>query len=56
MTKVTSAAILTLKKPGMMSKRGRKDIADWLRKQAAFFLRHGDEYSKTRFTARYLYR
>jgi len=56
MVKEKSAAILTLKEPGRMSKRGRKDIADWLRRQAAYFLRHGDKYSETRFTARYLYR
>lgn len=56
MAKEKSAAILTLKKPGVMSKRGRKSIADWLRQQASFLLKHGDQYSKTRFTARYLYR
>ena len=54
--KEKTAAILTIKEAGRMSKRGRQDIAAWLRKQAAFFLRYGDKYSETRFTARYLYR
>ena len=54
--KEKSAAILTIKEPGTMSKRGWKDIAAWLRRQATFFLRYGDKYSETRFTARYLYR
>ena len=51
-----SAAVLTIKEPGRMSKRGRADIAAWLRRQASFLLKHGDRYSDTRFTARYLYR
>ena len=55
-TKEQSAAILTLKAPGHMSKRGRKSIADWLRRQASFLLKYGDKYSETRVTARYLYR
>ena len=54
--KEKSAAILTIKEAGLMSKRGRKDIATWLRRQAAFFLWYGDKYSEKRFTARYLYR
>ena len=54
--KEKSAAILTIKEAGRMSKRGRQDIAAWLRRQAAYFLRYGDKYSETRFTARYLYR
>ena len=50
-----SAAILTIKRPGTMTKRGRAYIAKWLRRQALLFEKHGDVYSKTRFTARYLY-
>lgn len=37
-----------------MSKKGRKDIADWLRRQAGFLERSGSLLSK-RFTARYIY-
>ncbi len=51
-----SAAILTIKKPGKMSPSGRRAIAGWLKKQAAYFLKYGKEYSDTRFVARYLYR
>jgi hypothetical protein len=54
--KEKSAAVITIREPGRMSKRGRKAIAQWLRKQAEHFLKHGDQYSETRFTARYLYR
>ena len=53
--KTKSAAIVTLNQPGLMTKRGRKQIAAWLRKQAECFEKHGDQYSKTRFHARYLY-
>jgi hypothetical protein len=51
-----SAAVLTIKRAPAMTKKGRKDIAAWLRRQANMLLRHGDQYSETRFTARYLYR
>jgi hypothetical protein len=54
--KERSAAVLTIHEPGRMTARGRRDIVAWLRRQAAYFLRHGEQYSETRFTARYLYR
>lgn len=54
-SKIQSAAILTVRDAPGMTKRGRKQIAAWMRRQAAFFEKHGDNYSK-RFTARYLYR
>jgi hypothetical protein len=38
-----------------MTKRGRKDVARWLRRQAGFLERHADQLSH-RFTARYIYR
>jgi hypothetical protein len=50
-----SAAILTIKNAEKMTKKGRADIADWLRKQARFLTKHGDKYAKG-FRARYLYR
>lgn len=51
-----SAAILTLKKPGDMSASGRKNIAAWLKKQAANLLKYGKDYNDTGdFRARYLY-
>ena len=53
--KQKSAAILTIHKAPEMSKRGRKAIANWLRRQADFLEHHADELSK-RFTARYIYR
>jgi hypothetical protein len=53
--KEQSAAILTIKSPGKMSKKGRRDIAKWLERQAKNLLADGDKYTDGRFTARYLY-
>lgn len=47
------AARLTVFDASMMTKRGRKRIANWMRKQADAIEQFGTEYSK-RFTARYL--
>ena len=53
---MNSAAVLTLKKPGTMTDKGRKEIAAWLRKQAANLLKYGKDYNDTGdFRARYLY-
>lgn len=52
--KEQSAAILTIKDAPNMTKRGRKNIAMWLRRQAGFLDKHADKLSR-RFTARYLY-
>ena len=52
---VKSAAIVTIQAPGKMSDKGRRDIAKWLRMHANYLLRHGKEYTKGRFTGRYLY-
>lgn len=51
-----SAAVLTLIDPSDYSAKGRKAIADWLRKQAKDLLKYGPQgaYAKT-FRARYLY-
>ena len=54
--KLAAAAILTIKRPGDMTPRGRQDIAAWLRRQATNFLRRGDKYTSTgNFNARYTY-
>ncbi len=50
-----SAAVLTIKDAPAMTKRGRKQIADWLRKQADWLEKDGAVYAD-RFRARYLYR
>jgi hypothetical protein len=52
--KTKSAATLTVHDAPKMSKKGRKSIADWLRRQAGFIEKNADELS-ARFTARYLY-
>ena len=49
-----SAAIVTIKDAPSMTKRGRRQIAAWLRKHADWLEQDGDKYSK-RFTGRYLY-
>lgn len=54
--KEKSAAILTIKEPGLMSARGRRTIAEWLRRQAKMLVKDGDRYTEGRFTARYLYK
>lgn len=51
-----TAAIVTIRGPGKMSKRGRRDIAKWLRHHAECLLKYGDEYTEGRFTGRYMYR
>jgi hypothetical protein len=48
------AATITIKKPGAMTDKGRKEIAAWMRTQAAHFRKHGYGYAtKTNFQARY---
>lgn len=54
--KEKSAAIITIKSPGKMSKKGRKQIAEWMMRTARDLLSLGDKYTDGRFTARYLYR
>jgi hypothetical protein len=53
-TKSKSAAIVTVFRAPDMSKRGRKSVAEWLRRQAGFIESDGDNLA-SRFTARYLY-
>lgn len=49
-----TAATFTIHRASDMTPVGRKEIAAWLRKQAANLVKHGANYSK-RVTARYLY-
>ena len=50
------AASFTVQKPGRMTAKGRRDIAVWLRRQAANLLKHGSEYNDAgAFRARYYY-
>jgi hypothetical protein len=49
-----SAAILTIKDAPNMSEKGKKEVAEWLKRQAKMLIKEGDNYAKN-FTARYLY-
>lgn len=53
--KERSAAVVTIKAPGRMTARGRRDIATWLRQQAAHLLRHGKDYTEGTFRGRFIY-
>ncbi len=48
------AAKVTIHRGSEMTKRGRRQIANWLRRQAAFLESHGDEMAN-RFTASWRY-
>lgn len=54
-TKTQSAAIITIKRPGDMTAKGRRDIAAWLRKHADMLVKEGKNYTTGRFTGRYFY-
>lgn len=51
-----SAVVLSVFHAPSMTHTGRKAIAEWLRRQARMLVKDGKNYTKTRFTARYLYR
>lgn len=53
--KEKSAAIITVKDAPGMTRKGRQQIAAWMRKQADFVESEGHSLAK-RFTARYIYR
>lgn len=53
-TKLKTAAVLTIYHPELMSPEGTKRIAQWLRRQAKELQLYSSLYSR-RFTARYLY-
>jgi hypothetical protein len=48
------AAKVVIHRGGEMTKRGRRQIANWLRRQARFLESHGDELAP-RFTASWRY-
>ena len=50
-----TVARLAIQKPGAMTKRGRRDIANWLRSHAAMLMKDGDKYTEGRFTGRFTY-
>jgi hypothetical protein len=49
-----TAATLTIFEGARMTMSGRREIANWMRRQANFLENHGDELSK-RYSARYKY-
>lgn len=56
MSKTKSAAVLTIFDAPLMTKRGRNQVADWLRRQADMLVKDGEFYTPGRFTGRYAYR
>jgi hypothetical protein len=44
--KAKRAAVLTIRDADKLSKRGRKDIAAWLRNHARWLEKYGDQYGK----------
>ena len=54
--KLNPTAIITIRRPGKMTARGRRDIAAWLKKHAAYLLKHGKDYTEGTFTGRFIYR
>jgi hypothetical protein len=46
-------ALLTIQKPGKMTDRQRKDIAQWLERLSKHLLKEGKNYTEGRFTARF---
>lgn len=53
--KYKSAATISIINAPDMTKKGRADIAKWLRRHAAMLERDGKFYTKGRFIGRYLY-
>lgn len=53
-TKEESCAVITIKRPGLMTAKGRRDIAAWLRRHADMLVKEGKNYTEGRFTGRYL--
>lgn len=55
MSKIKTAAIITINNPGLMTKMGRRRIATWLKKQADDFESLGKELGNKKFIIRYRY-
>lgn len=51
---IKSAATITIRRAADMSPKGRKAIANWMRRQARFLEKKADKLA-ARFTARYMY-
>lgn len=50
------AATIIIKKPGAMTDKARRQIAAWMRKEAALFAKEGYRYErKANYHARYHY-
>lgn len=49
------AASIVIHTPGKMNKRGRKDVAKWLRRHADMLVKHGEMYDPVVFRGRYYY-
>jgi hypothetical protein len=56
MKKEEARAILTIKRAGMLTPTGQKEVADWLRQQAKNILKDGKNYSEAIFTARLFFK
>lgn len=55
-TVITTAAYLSIQRPGDMTPAGRQAIARWLRNQAANLVRYGARYnSDGKYLARWRY-
>jgi hypothetical protein len=54
MTKDKAAAVVTIRGANRMTRRGRRSIAAWLRKNALWLEKHGRELGPI-FRASYLY-
>lgn len=50
----TAAVVTIFNAPGM-TPEGRKEVAAWLRCQAAMLVKDGPLYTEGRFTGRYIY-
>lgn len=54
-TEFDTAAVLTIRRAASMSLKGKKAVANWLRKQADALLTDGDSYT-ARVTIRYWFK
>jgi hypothetical protein len=54
-TRKLAAAVITIHRVPDMTPGGRRQIAAWMRKQADYLIKDGKDYTKGRFTARYLH-
>lgn len=50
-----SAAVVTIHSAPEMTARGRRQVAAWLRRHADMLVKDGKNYTRGRFTGRYLY-